>query len=81
MENVNNQQSSIDSWQTEEVPARTKLISYICQQVRQGTTKEWLLEMGVQQYLEENNLPLFPKWDVSNMIDWCIRKVHQQSGT
>jgi hypothetical protein len=61
-------------WEPEEVPPRKKLISFIIRRVKEGASKEQLLDIEVPEFLDSNGLPLFPRWDVENMIDWAMRK-------
>lgn len=63
-----------DTWELETVPARKKLLWFICQRVKQGATKEQLLEDEVPIYIKENGLPLFSRQDVERMVDWAIKK-------
>lgn len=67
------------SWDTPDITDRNKLLWFICQRVRQGATKEQLLEDEVPIYIKENGLRPFTRGDVEGMIDWSIRKFRLSS--
>ena len=68
-----------DTWEPETVPARNKVLWFICKRVKEKASKEQLLEDEVPIYIKENGLPLFLRWDVEGMIDWSIRKFRLSS--
>ena len=61
------------AWQPGEVSPRNMLLWFIVQRVKQGASKDQLLE-EVPEYIEQNQLPPFLQGDVEGMISWAVRK-------
>ena len=71
------QQSSWEtesSWEPEDVKPRDKLLYFICNRVKQGATREQLIEEEIPRHIEENGLPDFTQPDISGMVGWARRK-------
>lgn len=62
------------SWNTEEVSPRTKVISFIIKRIKEGASKEQLLDKEVPEFIEANGLPAFPRWDIERIIGWARKK-------
>ena len=61
-------------WEPEDVTPRNKLLYFICNRVKQGASREQLIEEEIPRHIEENGLPDFTQPDISGMVGWAIRK-------
>jgi hypothetical protein len=66
---------SESQWEREpEKTPKQLLMSYIIYEVKNGTSKEELLDSKILEYLKQNGMPKIPKSEAVKMIDWAIEK-------